>query len=230
MQAYVICKNEEINIERCIQSLAEAGFDVLVLDSGSTDTTLEILRRNGVETKSYKYRNHCQTYNEITAAFDPNGWCLIVDADTVTSSALANEVAAAMDGGADVARAPVRMVHEGYRLQYASLYPPKPLSFRGGRAYFEPAGHGERLAPDVTAVTLREELIHDDRKPYEAFIGSQIRYGRALAARAIARDLTWRDKLRVFLPFPFVAPAFISFVLRRGSSTVGVGSSTRSTV
>ncbi len=27
MQAYVICKNEEANIERCVESLAEADFD-----------------------------------------------------------------------------------------------------------------------------------------------------------------------------------------------------------
>ena len=38
----------------------------------------------------------------------------------------------------------------------------------------------------------------------------------ALATRALSENLTWRDRLRVYFPFTFLAPAFISFVLRRG--------------
>ena len=38
----IIAKNEEANIERCLSSLAPYGFEIVVVDTGSTDRTKEI--------------------------------------------------------------------------------------------------------------------------------------------------------------------------------------------
>jgi glycosyltransferase involved in cell wall biosynthesis len=216
MDAYVICKNEESNIGRCVRALREAGYSVIALDSGSTDRTIEIARGEGAEVRDHVYENHCQTYNMITESLASGTWCVIVDADAIVSRELAAAIEEATQGNDDVVRAPVGMVWEGFRLRYASLYPPKPLAFRAGRAYFTALGHGEALLPDVGVADVEPELIHDDRKPYEAYLMSQMRYGRDLALRACERALNWRDWMRVYLPFWFLVPALASLILRRG--------------
>ena len=44
---YAICKNEAKFAERWAASMAEAD-EIVVLDTGSTDETVELLRKNGV--------------------------------------------------------------------------------------------------------------------------------------------------------------------------------------
>jgi glycosyltransferase involved in cell wall biosynthesis len=216
MDAYVICKNEENNIGRCVRALRDAGHSVIALDSGSMDRTVEIARNEGAEVRDHVYESHCQTYNSITDGLPSGSWCIIVDADAIVSLDLSAAIEKAIRGEEDVVRAPVAMVWEEFRLRYASLYPPKPLAFRAGRVYFEVIGHGEALLPGVRVADVEPELIHDDRKPYEAFLGSQARYGRALAHQARKGTLTWRDWMRVNFPLWFLVPALASLILRRG--------------
>lgn len=40
----VITKNEEKNIKRCLASLSGYGFELVVVDTGSTDGTIEAVR------------------------------------------------------------------------------------------------------------------------------------------------------------------------------------------
>ena len=216
MNAYVICKNEEDNIGRCVRALRTAGYTVIALDSGSTDRTVEIARAEGAEVRDHVYENHCQTYNLITESLDPGTWCVIVDADAIVSPELAVAVEAATRGEEDVIRAPVGMVLEEFRLHYASLYPSKPLAFRTGRSYFTEIGHGEKLFSDIRAADVAPELIHDDRKPYEVFLNSQARYGRVVARQARTGAMNWRDRMRVHFPFWFLFPPLVSLIVRRG--------------
>ena len=216
MDAYIICKNEENNIGRCVGSLREAGYSVIALDSGSTDRTIEIARGAGAEVRDHPYENHCQTYNMITESIPSDTWCVIIDADMIVSTELAAAVEEATKGNHDVVRAPIGMVWGEVRLRYASLCPPKTLAFRSGRALFTIVGHGETLLPDVRVADVEPELIHDDRKPYEAFLESQARYGSALARQAREGTLTWRDWMRVYFPFWFLLPGLVSLILHRG--------------
>ena len=44
---YAICKNEELFVDRWVDSMQEAD-EIYVLDTGSTDQTVEKLRKRGV--------------------------------------------------------------------------------------------------------------------------------------------------------------------------------------
>ncbi len=47
IRAYILAKNEEANIGKCLASLEPCGIPVVLLDSGSTDRTKEIAKAFG---------------------------------------------------------------------------------------------------------------------------------------------------------------------------------------
>lgn len=51
---YAICKNESKNVERWYNSMKEAD-EVVVLDTGSTDNTVQLLKKLGAKVYSKEY-------------------------------------------------------------------------------------------------------------------------------------------------------------------------------
>jgi hypothetical protein len=117
---------------------------------------------------------------------------------------------------AEAVLAPVRMCWNGRRLRFASLYPSKPVAFRGGMAYFEPVGHGERLVKGTLTARTKATLVHDDRKPFSAYLDSQERYARALVERSAKGAVSWRDRLRLWSPLLVVATPVVSYLFKGG--------------
>lgn len=91
ISAVMIVKNGERYLERCLQSLA--GFDeVVILDSGSTDGTLEIAARfPNVRVEQGEFVGFGPTKNRV-AEMAKNDWILSIDSDEVLTPALAAEM------------------------------------------------------------------------------------------------------------------------------------------
>jgi glycosyltransferase involved in cell wall biosynthesis len=91
----VLTKNEESNIGKCLDSLIDVG-EVFVVDSGSTDRTLEIAERRGAKiayfTWNRRYPKKKQwSLENLPIAFD---WVLFVDADEEVTVELRAELEA----------------------------------------------------------------------------------------------------------------------------------------
>ncbi len=82
--------NEEINIERCIKSVLWTN-EIIVLDSGSTDKTVEIAKSLGATVYARQWDN---TSNQFSYLFSlaKNEWVLHLDADEVCSTQLQEEI------------------------------------------------------------------------------------------------------------------------------------------
>jgi len=215
--AYILAKNEEPNIGKCLASLEPCGIPVVLLDSGSIDRTREIASSfTFCQIKGYNYTDHARAYNEITTA-NETAFALILDADMEMPPLLWTELLRlATQTDWDVIRAPVRFYVEGHPLHWGSLYPPKPILFRTGKAYFVPRGHGEALVAGVRARTTRAYLVHNDLKPYEAYLLSQVRYGRNLAKRRAAGQISLKDRIRSGSAIMALVYPFVSLILRGG--------------
>lgn len=211
---FVLCKNEASNIGKCIAALRAARVAITVMDSGSSDETLKILRDEAVDVVAYPYKDHCSAYNDLTTQ-GGSDYCGIIDADMEVSAALVDEIVMLLRS-ADVVQCPVRMCVEGVPLRGGSLYPDKPLAFRRGQAYFEPVGHGERLVSGLNVATTREMLVHNDLKPFASYIASQLRYAEKFAARAAAGQRTWRDWLRLHTPLMVAITPAYSLIVKGG--------------
>lgn len=92
LSAYVICKNEAEWIEPCIRSLAACG-EIVVVDSGSTDGTIGLLKALADEGFPIRlFERHWPGYSaqkQFALEQCTREWCLCIDADERLSDDLA---------------------------------------------------------------------------------------------------------------------------------------------
>ncbi len=93
--AVVLTLNEEENIAECLKTLAWADR-LLVLDSGSTDRTVEIAQGMGAEVVFHPFRNYAEQRN-FALGLVRTDWVLFVDADERVPEELAREIKEAVE-------------------------------------------------------------------------------------------------------------------------------------
>ena len=192
----ILTRDEEPNIGRTLAQLAWAR-EVVVIDSVSGDATVEI-------AKSFpNVRVVQRVFDDLASQWTfgigevKTQWALTLDADYFVPEAFARELTT-LDPPPDVAAYEARFVYavNGRRLR-ASLYPPRAVLLRVGRATFFMHGHSQQVRVDGPVRQLREPLVHDDRKSFARFLSRQRRYMRDEAAKIRrGRDLNAPARLR----------------------------------
>ncbi|WDL95238.1 TPR domain-containing glycosyltransferase [Alicyclobacillus sp. ALC3] len=79
--AAIIVKNEERTIGEAIQKLKPAVDEIVIVDTGSTDRTLEIIRENGVEPYSFEWVDDFAAARNFALSKVTCDWVVCVDAD-----------------------------------------------------------------------------------------------------------------------------------------------------
>ncbi|MGI4751806.1 MAG: exosortase Y [Janthinobacterium lividum] len=85
----ILTFNEEIHLPRLLQSIASLDAPVFVLDSGSTDATLEICEKYNIITAFHPFENHPKQWDFALKTFEiKTNWVICLDADQEVSSEL----------------------------------------------------------------------------------------------------------------------------------------------
>jgi glycosyltransferase involved in cell wall biosynthesis len=124
----VLTFNEELNLRACLASVAGWAGQILVVDSGSTERTLEIARESGAVVVSHPFETHARQWQwALTEAPIAHGWVLGLDADQQVTPELRASIEAALrhpdrDGpmGYFMAR---RQVFRGRWIRHGGYYP-----------------------------------------------------------------------------------------------------------
>lgn len=211
--------NEEANLERTLAPLAWAK-EVLVVDSGSTDATRDILTRHpNVRVVERAFDDFAQQWRFGLSQVDAE-WVLALDADYVLDDALVDEMRSLSPSAATSGyRVSFRFCVGGVPLR-ASLYPPAVVLFRRSQARVRQDGHCYRFeVAEGVVEELQAKITHDDRKPFARWLASQRRYADDEAKKLLEsswQELGWADRLR---RVPFAAGP-VSFghclVVKRG--------------
>lgn len=91
--AIILTKNEEVNIEDCIRSIRNTVKRIVVIDSYSTDKTVELAQQLGAETYQHSFENYAKQYMYgVEAAKADTVWTLRIDADERLTSNSAAEL------------------------------------------------------------------------------------------------------------------------------------------
>lgn len=173
----IITYNEAPNIRRTLDKLLWAK-SIVVIDSGSTDETVEILQSYPqVRIFEHPFSDFASQCNYgLTCVTSP--WVLSLDADYELSDALVRELGTlALDAGPAGYR--VRFVYRVYgRPLHGTLYTPRTVLYRKDKASYRNEGHGHRVIIDGEVQSLNGRIYHDDRKPLARWILSQRDYAR----------------------------------------------------
>ncbi len=89
--ATIITLNEEANIERCLNSLSGVADEIVVVDSGSTDATIEICRRYGCHISKRKFSGY-GSQRQYASSLATHTYILAIDADEVLSDTLRRSI------------------------------------------------------------------------------------------------------------------------------------------
>jgi Flp pilus assembly protein TadD len=77
----MISKNEESCIERCIRSVLPIVSDIVVVDTGSEDRTVEIVRDLGARVYSFPWTGSFAEARNVSLCAARGDWILVLDAD-----------------------------------------------------------------------------------------------------------------------------------------------------
>ena len=118
----IIAFNAGRQIGPCLASVAPFADEILVVDSGSTDDTVEIAKRHGarVESKEWLGFGRQKQYAVSIARHD---WVLCLDADERVSEELARSIREAMGGRRYAWRVARRNRFLGRWLSHGEGYP-----------------------------------------------------------------------------------------------------------
>jgi glycosyltransferase involved in cell wall biosynthesis len=213
----LITYNEAPNIGRTLDKLTWAKR-IVVVDSGSTDETLAILKAHPqVEIVAHAFVDFASQCN-FGLTFVTTEWVLSLDADYELSDALVAELQSLKPSSA-IAGYQARFVYRIYgRPLRGTLYPPRTVLYRKTGAVYSRIGHGHRVAVSGPVAALAGAIYHDDRKPLSHWIASQLRYAHDEAAHLLAcrrAELSHADKLRlVAWPAPLIVVFYVLFAKR----------------
>jgi len=163
----ILTKNEEKHIARAIHSVADICDRVVVIDSGSTDRTMEIARELGAQVLKNPWVNHAKQFNWGLDQLPANTqWVLRLDADEYITPKLHGQIAAALkSAGEDVSAMLVsrRMHFMGRAIRWGGIFPIRVARlFRYGRGRCENRWMDEHIIFEGKAIDLSGELIDDN--------------------------------------------------------------------
>lgn len=189
LSVIVIAKNEAGVIRRCLESVAWAD-EIVVLDSGSTDATVEISKQCSARVETGTDWQGFGVQKSRVLALATGDWVLSIDADEWVTQELRAEIQAALasPGAHSAFRMPRLSSYCGRFMRHSGWWPGYVTRlFRRGRARFSDDLVHEKLIVDGAVASLRAPLMHESYRDLEQVLSKVDAYSSAGAQMALRR-------------------------------------------
>lgn len=159
----ILTLNAEQHLEACLNAVSDLADEILILDSGSTDATLEIAAKHGCNIQQVEWKGYAQTKNDGNgvAAGD---YILSLDSDEVLSDELKASIQSVKDSGLQGAYSFNRLNnYYGHWLHHGGFYPDKKVRLfpKGAASWQGDFVHEDMVLQPGTNVThLPGDLLH----------------------------------------------------------------------
>lgn len=164
LSATIITRNEERNIERCLNSLIGVADEIVVVDSHSTDSTVEICRRYGCKVTKRDFAGY-GSQRQYAAGLASAPYVLSIDADEVLSEELRSSIIALKAEGFRHRMYSIRVVSYicGRPVAHSGMHPAVETRLFDKRyASWDLLDVGERLtySGSISPQQLKGDMLH----------------------------------------------------------------------
>ncbi|MDA8325303.1 MAG: glycosyltransferase family 2 protein [Nitrospiraceae bacterium] len=210
----IITKNEEKNLPVCLKSVSRAD-EVIVVDSGSADKTVEIAKQWGGHVFEEQWRGFgLQKQSAVDKC--SNEWVLVLDADEEVPEDTWAEIERVLeeDGGSfDAYSFPRKNLYRGKWLKHGYEWPDRVTRlFKKGKGRL--CGsiiHESVIAPNIKA--LNAPILHSRNDSLDKYLDKLNAYS-SLLARTVRENGKKGSAFRATTSF--VAHFFRIYVLKKG--------------
>jgi len=214
ISAAIITFNEERNISRAIESL-RCCDEIVVVDSGSNDRTVELAVKLGARVIDCNWRGYAGQKNYASDQCQ-NDWILSLDADEALSEALEAEIWQIKKAGPrfDAYTMPRLAQYLGRWILHCGWYPDRKVRlFDRRRAKWEGKYVHESVVVEGRVGHLHSNLLHFTCNSLSEHLKTMDRYTTLAAEQLVAQEtpIGWAQ-LAVDPPWTF----FKTYILQRG--------------
>ncbi len=200
LTAIVLTFNEEANLPDCLASLSGWVQALFVVDSGSSDRTLEIARQHGATIVAHPFETHTKQWAWALATLPiESEWVMGLDADQRVTAALREELIRLFSEephrleGIQGLYLNRRHIFRGRWLRYGGLYPKHLLKlFRRNSVRLSEADLVDHhFYVDGHTLALAHDIIEENRKENDIafWIDKHNRYAKRQAQEELLRRL-----------------------------------------
>lgn len=203
LSVFLITKQEGANLKTCLESVKGLAAEIVILDSGSTDDTLDIAKRYGAKTAYKEFTSFTEQKN-AALALCTKPWALSLDADEYLTPELKEEISALLKSpsledycGYYLKRSSVflgrRMKHSGVNNEkILRLVKTDKAKYTGGKVH-------EVLTVEGTTSELTHQFMHNTYTSIKQYFEKFNRY-TTLAAQTMAERNKKFNPLQLFRP------------------------------
>jgi len=170
LSVLILTRDEERNIEKCLRSVLPLTNRIFIIDSGSTDKTVELATRMGARVFTHPWTTHAEQFNwGLDNAGLDGDWVMRLDADEELTPGLVTALRETLPTlGPNVTGIIVRrQVHfMGRWIRHGGYYPTWLLRvFRHGAGRCEALWMDEHIVLDHgQAIRMRQDIIDRNTK------------------------------------------------------------------
>jgi glycosyltransferase involved in cell wall biosynthesis len=194
----ILTYNEELNLAQALDSVAGWADQTFILDSQSTDRTLDIARRYGCHVTQHPFANYAKQRNYALDHLPiTSEWVLFLDADEWLPTSLKDEISgliatSPVENGFYINRRFMWMGHWIRRGYYPSWIL-RLFRYRKGRC--EDRAVNEQIIVDGPTGHLGQDFMHEDRKGVSDWIAKHNGYAtrEALELVQTTREAGYRE-------------------------------------
>lgn len=185
LSVYIICKNEALSIRECLESVTWAD-EIVVLDSGSTDNTLDIAKQFTDKVYVNEDWQGFGIQKQRAQSFATGDWLLTIDADERVTPELKKDIQTIVSHNdqSKVYAVPILPNVFGHFLRHGGWYPahkirlyPRAIGQYGNQKVHEKM----EFTQPVETINLKNDLLHYTYRDLEHYLVKSANYASAWA-------------------------------------------------